>query len=429
MTSTPQITMMVILILSVGVTPALANTNDIQSPNAQFESGVPIEEIQCRDDRILMQSPSGTLACFFVDSSQNIQERGWNIVHMAGATTPDVNDPTPIIIHSQQSSNQINNITGIGNVYVPNTAPYCNLPSAFSIQVPNTAKVGESFNATITSSFELTQEEIDDFNEHHGTNFMSVDEIWNGAKGCRYKSFGIGTPYNYELSGNSTIQSNSTRIETGFYPPYNIYYHGVHINPEIDDPSVTFQMTISEPIVYRMSDIYDPDNDDYYKYDFGNFQIYARDSTSRPVSTIFTSISDGYVTLSEHEPTRSSIETRDESDPNRQFIPYETEHTFYYIMPPINHTEIESRNQRSINDTYSTVPFEWIAESLETEPFINTDPVELMPRLGLDDAYIEKFFKAYPQYRPNTQSFMPVFNWILPSAYGQTVPNLAYVVG
>ncbi len=77
MTSTLKITILVILTLSVSMTSALADTNDIQSPHAQFESGVSIEEIQCRDDRVLMQSPSGLPACVFTSSVDPLKQRGF----------------------------------------------------------------------------------------------------------------------------------------------------------------------------------------------------------------------------------------------------------------------------------------------------------------------------------------------------------------
>lgn len=77
MTSTLKITILVILTFSVSMTSALADTNDIQSPHAQFESGVPIEEIQCRDDRVLMQSPTGSPACIFSTSVLGLIDRGF----------------------------------------------------------------------------------------------------------------------------------------------------------------------------------------------------------------------------------------------------------------------------------------------------------------------------------------------------------------
>lgn len=55
--------------------PALADTSP--SPLAQHNSGIPIDEIQCRDSRVLMESPGGVPACLYEKSAEALQQRGW----------------------------------------------------------------------------------------------------------------------------------------------------------------------------------------------------------------------------------------------------------------------------------------------------------------------------------------------------------------
>jgi len=65
-----------LFVLAAGMTaiPALADT---PTPLAQYNSGVPIDEIQCRDSRILMETPRGVPACLYEKSAETLQQRGW----------------------------------------------------------------------------------------------------------------------------------------------------------------------------------------------------------------------------------------------------------------------------------------------------------------------------------------------------------------
>lgn len=65
-----------LFVLAAGMTavPALADT---PTPLAQYNSGIPIDEIQCRDSRILMETPRGVPACLYEKSAEALQQRGW----------------------------------------------------------------------------------------------------------------------------------------------------------------------------------------------------------------------------------------------------------------------------------------------------------------------------------------------------------------
>ena len=64
----------------------------------------------------------------------------------------------------------------------------------------------------------------------------------------------------------------------------------------------------------------------------------------------------------------------------------------------------EARSDASENATSRDVPFEWIAESLETGPYAGSDPEEFIKRFGLDDDYVRRFLEAYPQYQITTST-------------------------
>lgn len=84
---TPQSTIIEIIATSVGMFPepqpcAVADTNDspyynFLSPLKQFKSGILVEEIQCRNELILIQKQDGSPACVKPETKQKLIERGW----------------------------------------------------------------------------------------------------------------------------------------------------------------------------------------------------------------------------------------------------------------------------------------------------------------------------------------------------------------
>ena len=73
----PVLLLSLLFALAAGMAaiPALADT--LPSPLAQHNSGIPIDEIQCRDSRILMETPRGVPACLYEKSAEALQQRGW----------------------------------------------------------------------------------------------------------------------------------------------------------------------------------------------------------------------------------------------------------------------------------------------------------------------------------------------------------------
>ncbi|RNJ79866.1 MAG: hypothetical protein EB829_01315, partial [Nitrosopumilus sp. H8] len=65
------------------------------SPYAQFESGVPLEEIQCTDEKVLLESPRGTPACVRESSVEKLVQRGFVLVPQIADETRPV-DKTPM---------------------------------------------------------------------------------------------------------------------------------------------------------------------------------------------------------------------------------------------------------------------------------------------------------------------------------------------
>ena len=208
------------------------------------------------------------------------------------------------------------------NSYNP---PRCILPSSISVQIPDRVKVGETFDVIATPSFELTQQQLDDYNESYRTEFDNARELWDAV--CDVEGWDIYPilyPANYEPSGDD-VSYHGNILRNLYFPAYEI--HISHLDGlSFDSGPTSFQMTINEPIIYLASDLNDRENMDYLKYDHGYFKFDAiTTSIGRTVDSviIYTTINDGIVTLSELDPNTSRTIVRwNEVDPNDQLIPY-----------------------------------------------------------------------------------------------------------
>ena len=70
-----------IIVTITAVTPAAASEMLLPpSPLKQFQSGIPITEISCKDDKTLMESPRQRPACVKADSIQRLSDAGWKVV-------------------------------------------------------------------------------------------------------------------------------------------------------------------------------------------------------------------------------------------------------------------------------------------------------------------------------------------------------------
>ncbi len=72
-----KILVIIPLILSIGFAPNLAFAYFPGSPYDQEEKGIPIPEITCRDDRVLMIDLRGKPGCAFEEHVDRLQEFGW----------------------------------------------------------------------------------------------------------------------------------------------------------------------------------------------------------------------------------------------------------------------------------------------------------------------------------------------------------------
>ena len=50
------------------------------SPLEQLQQGVAVADIRCNDERILLKSPGGTIACVYPDTAERLALRGWDVL-------------------------------------------------------------------------------------------------------------------------------------------------------------------------------------------------------------------------------------------------------------------------------------------------------------------------------------------------------------
>ena len=138
----------------------------------------------------------------------------------------------PIKIHPSNSSGSIE--------YVMDTNSSCILPSSISVQVPDRVQIDETFDVVVTPSFELTQQQIDEYNKHN-PNIDSAKELWDKACTNHDGYYHISHPRHYELSGDGVSPSNNT------YPKEedrSSIDHELLDGLYFDAEPTTFQMTI-----------------------------------------------------------------------------------------------------------------------------------------------------------------------------------------
>ena len=310
--------------------------------------------------------------------------------------------------------------TSMGGISeLSNNPPRCILPSSVSVSVPGEVLVRTSFDVVITPSFDLTEQQLDKYNQLYGNNhtrYDSAEDIWERA--CTHnRSYSIIAPANYVPSwkGGSEIDLSHFYLIGDYYPPYNAY---VYTFGEIDfdaEPT-SIRMTINEPTVYTMSDLNDLSNFDYYEYDFGWFSVTPNTASGRGVPT-YAAHNSGMITFSKYEPISGQDSTPlEHRHPGDQFIPYKSEHYFtqvWHFNP--------AGDPRAISHD---VPFEWIVEELENGPYRGSDPEQFIRQLGLDGDYVEDFFEAHPEYRRQVSGQAD------PGIAGQgNQPNVAFVAG
>ena len=231
------------LFLAIGlmITPAFAETD---TPYKQFQSGTPLDQIQCRDSKILMESIRGTPACVNEDSVETLFDKGFVLVSIIGSILENsgksnVHDSISAKL-SDDNSLEKYVFTGGGNSYGHHS--HEKLPGTLhSVEIPNSISVNQTVSIQYTLSwyhpngtsvyddldslnldnvfariFVFVPEEITVLNEDKQFHFKQAD-LYTPHFGTKYS---IKVPY----SVNGTSGSIDLRLDEPLYHDRDRFY-------------------------------------------------------------------------------------------------------------------------------------------------------------------------------------------------------------
>ena len=93
-------------VIAIGLLTVPAYADVSSSPLKQMKMGVPINEIQCNPDKVLMESPSGKPYCLSEGTATKLADRGFSLVVLKENVSDDgdgIATPTNSIIDKQQN--------------------------------------------------------------------------------------------------------------------------------------------------------------------------------------------------------------------------------------------------------------------------------------------------------------------------------------
>ena len=389
-------------VLAIGLlVPVYAATSDTLSPLKQMKMGIPIDEIQCSDDKILMQSSSGKPACLRESTATKLADRGFTIVVLKEKTEINYNDNDPKDSISLSDSvktqlkmttpeflstniiTQTNYDEEFNELYSLGHAAY--FWPKLNMTFPEQVRIGEPFDVVMDYTYILPDEDTRNYDD---------PEEQCMAESCERKIIWIVIPTYIEYLGADDAVVEGT-FEDFLHLPVRteITYS---IDPPFDNTKPLqeiFTFVINEPdIDYRYGTIDISFNGDrpavFYFHAAPNGVVYFDDE-------LMQNLGEGPGQLRD-TPRESNAITRE----------------MRIAAGPVDGPP-EALWERFKDHMLNKKANDWldgksIREALESNP-------------ELKRSWIDKFLKFYPEL--DTQSFNPVLNWILPQAYGQESPT------
>ncbi len=385
-------TMLGLIVLAIGLStiPAFAET-EILSPLAQYSQGASIQEIQCRDSKVLMETTRGTPACVNEESVQKVQQRGWVAVPALQQDDTEILDiPTEISTKKITTGNMNNTYDGIYEL-----GPMADFWPQYSLTFPEQVIVGEQFEVVLDYTFVIPSEEEDD----DGVEFLDYEDPEKVcSEGCL--EYWISTDSKFHIGRNAYVDllndtdyvlhgiANDTR-----YLPIRAFEHGTML-PLFNNTQPhqkTFTFVINEPDT---------------EYPFGEIRI---DFSGDGGGWIYFYVEPGNTVRLSDEP----IIVTGEGVP--QLVMNHPTNSTAKTLPqdPLSGVDDPKKLMHELAAFF--------------EEYYSEGDVEAELRLSnFTDAFIDRFFTLYPDLR--TQSFVPSLQFILPSVYAQSNPT-SFVYG
>ncbi len=152
-----------IILLPIVAGDAFAETD---TPYKQFKNGIPLEDIQCRDSKILMETNRGTPACVNESSVVLLESKGFTKVTVVEFVSSDLQNIPEKYVYSS-----IDNTGGHGSDRLPSTQK--------TIEIPSSMQVGQITSIPYTISWYDSNgnylcEPCDEYTEYTDKTFTRV---------------------------------------------------------------------------------------------------------------------------------------------------------------------------------------------------------------------------------------------------------------
>ena len=249
---------LVVLAIGLSIIPAFA---EIDTPYQQFSDGTPINQIQCTDSKILMESPRNTPACVNESSIEKLENKGFILVDVVTITELETTPADSIIPTSDNSINYDAELMSIleKDLVFTNKNKETNLNviselghsrihwPIYKVTYPSTAQVGVPFDVIYDYSFVIPDEETGSYvNNNEQCSENRCGKIFFSAK----------VP-NFVSVTSDNLEYFSSRIDVSMTIFRNFTAYTYH--PEFDNTQPlqeTFIFVINEPdIDYRIGEI------------------------------------------------------------------------------------------------------------------------------------------------------------------------------
>ena len=398
---------LVVLAIGLSIIPAFAESDTILSPHQQFKNGTPINQIQCTDSKILMESTRNTPACVNESSVEKLENKGFILVDVVTITESKTTHADSIIPTSDNSINYDAELMSILEKDLVFTNKETN-PNAISelgpgngihwpiykVTYPSTAQVGVPFDVIYDYSFVIPDEET---GSYVNNNEQCTETI------CEKRFFSAFVSSFVDIeSDNLKLFGNKTDVGMTTLRNYTIYtYH-----PEYDNTQPlqeTFTFVINEPdIDYRIGEI--------------NVTI----KQNRNDLVYFYVGEDGNIIF---DPMMKK-ETFENSSLAKSTAPS------VMNTASVIRTELNKLQERTYDATQPSIPapvglrdgpppelYGYFAERLLRD-YPGENYTEILRSWNVTETWIDKFLSAMPELRPQTITDFLTSYMLLPPAYG-----------
>jgi len=341
----------------------------IPSPRHQLESGIAPENIQCREDRILVLRTNGSPACV---KETTANKMNWDIIQKKPAETISEDDRVTEITESEISEmnvpteiskeriltkfEQSAELSSIGNS--------CNNWPVFSIDTPSQVRVGEEFDVILDYTFVIPDVDAG----YEDPDAVLEQELFTA---CNMGNIYLSYPEHAEIVDTGYVH-NITLTDDNWDPPI-VSNHGkiVYSFDNTSPQSKSITLKINEAPLYDNRSLFDIGMD-------GN------------MIRRYISINGDVVTLSENvsPQTLSAISSS---------LSVDTSSTRTWVGDIVNYTgTVKSINLNQLPENEPSV--ELLADFLKKyHPGENYE--EIILSFNFTDTYVELFFEANPDMK------------------------------